>query len=163
MLSQVGASVCWHPVNEHYDTSHKKNSASVTEESDIIIRNKWWINEELHLIAPMIVPQIIIGITLNSKDILLGDCAMAFPSHVVDDFSPEKYVIWKIFIGIYFHILTQYKPIIERISACHGISIRIIIFRGWCSFCYDRFFFHMSHNDKILIIKHVIYCCLKYF
>ena len=34
---------------------------------------------------------------------------------------PENYVPWKIFIGIDFHILTQYKPIIGGISACHGI------------------------------------------
>ena len=33
----------------------------------------------------------------------------------------KKYVAWKIFIGIYFHILTQYKAIIGRISTCHGI------------------------------------------
>ena len=25
----------------------------------------------------------------------------------------------------------------------------------WHSFCYDRFFFHMSHYDKLLMIKHV--------
>ena len=58
------------------------------------------------------------------KDIFLGDCAMAFPIHVVDDSIPEKICrrpIWKILTGIYFHILTQYKPIIGRISACHGI------------------------------------------
>ena len=54
-------------------------------------------------------------------DIFLGDCAMTFPSHVVDDFIPEKICRKKLFIGIYFHILTQYKPIIGRISAFHGI------------------------------------------
>ena len=57
--------------------------------------------------------------------------SLTFPSHVVDDFIPEK-IRRNIFTGIYFHILTQCKPIIGRISA-----------------------FHMSHNDKILIIKHV--------
>ena len=36
-------------------------------------------------------------------------------------FNSRKYVVRKISIGIYFHILTQYKPIIGRISACHGI------------------------------------------
>ena len=40
-----------------------------------------------------------------------------------------KYVVWKIFIGICFHILTQYKSIFGGISAYHGISIRIIIFQ----------------------------------
>ena len=45
-------------------------------------------------------------ISLN-WDIFLGDCAMAFPFHVVDDFIPEKYVVRKISIGIYFHISTQ--------------------------------------------------------
>ena len=39
-------------------------------------------------------------------------------------------------------------------GACHGISIGISIFRGWRSFRYD-FFLYLSHNDKILIIKHV--------
>ena len=38
---------------------------------------------------------------------------------------PKKYVAWKIFIGIYFHILTQHKPIIGKIR--------------WRSFCYDGF------------------------
>ena len=32
---------------------------------------------------------------------------------------PENYVAWKIFIGIDFHILTQYKPIIGRIVCLH--------------------------------------------
>ena len=36
-------------------------------------------------------------------------------------FHSRKYVVRKISIGIYFHISTQYKPIIGRISACHGI------------------------------------------
>ena len=59
-------------------------------ESDIINRNKC-INE-LHLIRLMIVRQTIINHWNNTElqDILLGDCAMAFPSHVVDDFIPEK-------------------------------------------------------------------------
>ena len=61
---------------------------------------------------------------------------------------------------IYFHILTQYNHIIGRISACHGILIRIIIFRLVAQFLLRRififiFFPHTSHNDKILIIKHV--------
>ena len=60
------------------------------------------------------------------KDIFLGDCAMAFLFHVVDDFIPKnkpyEIYLWK----IYFHNLMQYKPIIGRINACHGISIRII-------------------------------------
>ena len=60
------------------------------------------------------------------KDIFLDDCAMAFPFYVVD--IPEKICCMKN-ICIYFHILTQYKPIIGRISAYYGISIRIIIFR----------------------------------
>ena len=47
----------------------------------------------------------------------LGDYAIVFPFHVVDDFIPEKYIVWKIFFGIYFHILMQYEPIIGRISA----------------------------------------------
>ena len=41
--------------------------------------------------------------------------------HVVHDLIPEKIRRKKIFIGIYFDILMQYKPIIGRISACHGI------------------------------------------
>ena len=63
--------------------------------------------------------------SLNSEA-FLGYCAMVFGFHVLDDFIPEKFA-WEIFVGMYFHILTQYKPIVERISACQGIPIRIII------------------------------------
>ena len=53
-------------------------------------------------------------------------------------------------------ILTQYKPIFGRISAHHGISIRIIIFREVAQFLlWQIFFLHMSHIDKILINIHV--------
>ena len=35
---------------------------------------------------------------------------------------PQKYVVWKMFIGIYFHNFKQfnYQPIIGKISACHS-------------------------------------------
>ena len=60
----------------------------------------------------------------------------------------------KIFVVIYFHILTQYKPIIGRISVCHSISIRIIIF------CEVGFFmsYDINNYDKTCSC-----CCLNYF
>ena len=45
---------------------------------------------------------------LWTQDIFLGDFAMAFPFHVVEGFHSRKYVLRKISIGIYFHILVQY-------------------------------------------------------
>ena len=71
-------------------------------EVDIISRYKWWINEELHRWSFDKPLKIVyhwylkclrhfwnIGIW-NISDIFLGDCAMAFPFHVVDDFIPEN-------------------------------------------------------------------------
>ena len=60
--------------------------------------------------------------SLNS-DIFLGDCAIGNGISIPRGrrFHSRKYVERKISIGIYFHISTQYKPIIGRISACHGI------------------------------------------
>ena len=86
---------------------------------------------------------------------------MAFICHVVDNFILENdnnitISCTKIFVGIYFHILTQYEPIIGRIKAC--FSIRIIIFWEVEKFF---FFFFMSHdinnNDETCIR------CLRYF
>ena len=92
-------------------------------EVDIISRYKWWINEELHRWSfdkPLkivyywylkyLLTQIFSWWLRNGVSIPRGR-----------RFHSRKYVIKKISIGIYFHISTQYKPIIGRISACHGI------------------------------------------
>ena len=92
--------VCLHPGN--YDTSeasYRKQRFRYDEkfmkkwEVDIISRYKWWINEELHRWSfdkPLkIVYHWYLKYLFNSG-IVLGDCAMAFPFHVVDDFIPEN-------------------------------------------------------------------------
>ena len=77
-----------------------KNSASVMTESllkkrkvDIISRYKWWINEELHRWSFNKPLKIVYHWYLKylwTDDIFLGDCAMAFPCHVVDNFISEN-------------------------------------------------------------------------
>ena len=60
---------------------------------DIISRYKWWINEELHRWSfdkPLKIVYHWYLKYLWTLDIFLGDCAMAFPFHVVDDFIPEN-------------------------------------------------------------------------
>ena len=58
-----------------------------------ISRYKWWINEELHRWSFdksfKIVYHRYLKYLFNS-DIFLGDCAVAFQFHVVDDFIPEN-------------------------------------------------------------------------
>ena len=79
---------------------HTENSVSVMTESlwkkrevDIISRYKCWINEDLHRWSFDKPLKIVYHWYLKyiwTQDIFLGDCAMAFPFHVVDDFIPEN-------------------------------------------------------------------------
>ena len=65
------------------------------------------------------------------EDIFLGDCAMTFPSHVVDDFVFPKYTL-------------QEKYSLEFISTFWPDMVYKyeLSFSGkWRSFCYDRFLF----------------------
>ena len=137
MLSQDRS---FHPSKFVYiraTTTHRRhrteNSASVMTESlwkkrevDIISRYKWWINEELHRWSfdkPLIIVYhwYLKYLFKFNSDIFLGDCAtfgVSIPRG--RRFHSRKYVVRKISIGIYFHISTQYKPIIGRISACQS-------------------------------------------
>ena len=57
---------------------------------------------------------VVFDISLNSK-VFLGDCAMAFEFHVVDDFISWKTSYEKIFVGIFF-------PHFEEIWVPCGLS-----------------------------------------
>ena len=92
-------------------------------EVDIISRYKWWINEELHRWSfDKPLKSYITGIWNISE---LRHFSWWLRNGVSIPrgrrFHSRKYVVRKISIGIYFHISMQYKPIIGRISACHGI------------------------------------------
>ena len=91
-------------------------------EVDIISRYKWWINEELHRWSfdkPLkIVYHWYLKYLWTHFSWWLRN-GVSIPRG--RRFHSRKYVVRKISIGIYFHISTQYKPIIGRISACHGI------------------------------------------
>ena len=92
-------------------------------EDDIISRYKWWINEELHQWSfdkPFkIVYHWYLKYLLTQTFFLVIAQWRSIPRG--RRFHSRKYVVRKISIGIYFHISRQYKPIIGRISACHGI------------------------------------------
>ena len=92
-------------------------------EVDIISRYKWWINEELHRWSfdkPLKIVYHWYLKYLWTQTFSWWLCnGVSIPRG--RRFHSRKYVVRKISIGIYFHISTQYKPIIGRISACHGI------------------------------------------
>ena len=87
-------------------------------EVDIISRYKWWLNEELHRWSFDKPLKIVYHWYLKYSELRhfswwLGN-VVSIPRG--RRFHSRKYVVRKISIGIYFHILTQYKPIIGRIS-----------------------------------------------
>ena len=119
-------------------TTHERhrteNSASVTTisllkkgEVDIISLYKWWINEELHRWSfdkPLkIVYHWYLKYILTQTFFLVIAQWHFHSTWSTISFQKirRKQLVRKISIGIYFHILTQYKPIVGRISACHGI------------------------------------------
>ena len=74
-----------------------KTALPLWRKVDIISRYKWWINEELHRWSFDKPLKIVYHWYLKhlwtpglNSDIFLGDCAMEFPFHVVDDFIPEN-------------------------------------------------------------------------
>ena len=92
-------------------------------EVDIISRYKWWINEELHRWSFDKPSKIVYHWYLKyllTRTFFLVIAQWRFHS-TWSTISFPKIRRKKISIGIYFHISAQYKPIIGRISACHGI------------------------------------------
>ena len=97
---------------------------------DITSRYKWWINEELHRWSfnkPLKIAYHWYLKYLLTQTFFLVIAQWRFHS-TWSTISFPKIRLKKISIGIYFHILMQYKPIIGRISACHGIWIRKLSF-----------------------------------
>ena len=124
----VSIEVCLHPGN--YDTSeasYRKQRFRYDgkfvkkREVDIISRNKWWIYEELHRWSFDKPLKILYHWYLKYLLTFLVIAQWRFQATWSTISFPENYIAWKIFIGIYFHISTQYKPFIGRISACYGI------------------------------------------
>ena len=92
-------------------------------EVDIISRYKWWINEELHRWSFNKPLKLYITGIWNISELRHFSWWLRNGVSIPRGrrFHSRKYVVRKISIGIYFHISTQYKPIIGRISAWHGI------------------------------------------
>ena len=83
---------------------------------------------------------------------------MTFPYHVVHDFIPEKICRKKIFLEFISTFWHNISLSLEELVPVMVSKWELSFSGRWRSFCYDGFFFllfHLSHNDKIIMIKHV--------
>ena len=108
-----------------------------------INHNKWWNNSELKKTYFLVIAQWRFQATWST---------ISFP---------KKYVAWKIFIGIYlfphFDATQAYHWKNYCLSWYLNKNDNFLVDLGGVVFVTTDFFFffHMSHNYKILIIKHV--------
>ena len=91
--------VCLHPGN--YDTSEVSYRKQCFRYDGKFVKKGSWHHKSLQMMNKWRITSMIVRLTIENHislvfeisfnlDIFLGDCAMAFPFHVVDDFIPEN-------------------------------------------------------------------------